>query len=219
MRRVILAIWFCFGNYTCSESRIQALTALVLYCVRDLKNRPPKLSTPYSILVLFQIEHDYALPSPRKLKRRLETAVQKAEEFRRQKNNAEARAKRAKSTCALYLNDLRDKNLVNAELQTKLERYKGTDSILDEGDSEECTPKMTSLATYCDSGPILNSGVEIFARFHYRYSGRTFRKKFLLQRGTEVIRPRPPFVLAQGVRVFAPKTQLTQFKDVEKVSI
>ncbi|XP_053198455.1 THAP domain-containing protein 6-like [Scomber japonicus] len=71
-------------------------------------------------------DHGYALPaSPTSLKAKLNEALSRVESLEREKKNAMAREKRAKTTVKSLLGDLREKNLMNEELQEKLEFYSG----------------------------------------------------------------------------------------------
>ncbi|XP_046886576.1 THAP domain-containing protein 6-like isoform X2 [Hypomesus transpacificus] len=69
-------------------------------------------------------DHGYALPaSPTAVKTRLNEALARLESLEREKKNAMAREKRAKTTVTSLLGDLRKKNLINEELKEKLEFY------------------------------------------------------------------------------------------------
>ncbi|CAK6959948.1 DNA transposase THAP9 isoform X1 [Scomber scombrus] len=69
-------------------------------------------------------DHGYALPaSPTSLKARLNEALARVESLEREKKNAMAREKRAKTTVKSLLGDLREKNLINEELEERLEFY------------------------------------------------------------------------------------------------
>ncbi|XP_077050630.1 THAP domain-containing protein 6-like [Siphateles boraxobius] len=69
-------------------------------------------------------DHGYALPaSPTTLKTRLNEALARVESLEREKKNAMAREKRAKTTVKSLLGDLREMNLINEELNEKLEFY------------------------------------------------------------------------------------------------
>ncbi|XP_028438376.1 THAP domain-containing protein 6-like [Perca flavescens] len=69
-------------------------------------------------------DHGYALPaSPTALKTRLNEALARVESLEQDKKNAMAREKRAQTTVKSLLGDLREKNLINEELQEKLEFY------------------------------------------------------------------------------------------------
>ncbi|XP_077081570.1 THAP domain-containing protein 6-like [Siphateles boraxobius] len=71
-------------------------------------------------------DHGYALPdSPTTLKTRLNEALARVESLEREKKNAMAREKRAKTTVKSLLGDLRKNNLINEELKEKLEFYSG----------------------------------------------------------------------------------------------
>ena len=63
--------------------------------------------------------------SPTALKTRLIEALARVESLEREKKNAMAREKRAKTTVKSLLGDLRDKNLINEELKERLEFYSG----------------------------------------------------------------------------------------------
>lgn len=66
------------------------------------------------------------MPSyPTALKSRLNEAVARVESLEREKKNAMAREKMAKTTVKSLLGDLREKNLVNEELKERLEFYSG----------------------------------------------------------------------------------------------
>ncbi|XP_076599450.1 THAP domain-containing protein 6-like [Chaetodon auriga] len=67
-------------------------------------------------------DHGYALPaSPTALKTRLNEALARVESLEREKKNAMAREKRAKTTVESLLGDLREKNLIYEELKKRLE--------------------------------------------------------------------------------------------------
>uniref|UniRef100_A0A3B3CXV2 THAP-type domain-containing protein n=1 Tax=Oryzias melastigma TaxID=30732 RepID=A0A3B3CXV2_ORYME len=73
-----------------------------------------------------QRDHGYALPaSPTALKARLHEALARVESLEREKKNAMAREKRAKTTVLSILADLRENKLINEELNEKLEFYSG----------------------------------------------------------------------------------------------
>ncbi|XP_029934194.1 THAP domain-containing protein 6-like [Myripristis murdjan] len=83
----------------------------------------PEASTSHS-----QSQHDddhiYALPaSPNALKARLNEALERVESLEREKRNAMAREKRAKTSVNSLLGELREKNLINEELKERLEFY------------------------------------------------------------------------------------------------
>ncbi|XP_056147493.1 THAP domain-containing protein 6-like [Lampris incognitus] len=68
--------------------------------------------------------HAYAFPaSSTALKTRLNEALARVESLEREKKNAMAREKRAKTTVKSLLGDLREKNLINEELNERLEFY------------------------------------------------------------------------------------------------
>ncbi|KAF3841512.1 hypothetical protein F7725_007374, partial [Dissostichus mawsoni] len=67
---------------------------------------------------------DYVLPaSPTALKARLNEALARVESLERERKNAMAREKRAKTTVRSLLGDLREKNLINEELKERLDFY------------------------------------------------------------------------------------------------
>ncbi|XP_073337347.1 THAP domain-containing protein 6-like [Pagrus major] len=69
-------------------------------------------------------DHSYVLPaSPTALKARLTEAVARVESLEREKKNAMAREKRAKTTVKSLLGDLREKNLIDEELNERLDFY------------------------------------------------------------------------------------------------
>ncbi|XP_049918037.1 THAP domain-containing protein 6-like [Epinephelus moara] len=69
-------------------------------------------------------DHGYALPtSPTSLKTRLNEALARVESLEREKKNAMAREKRAKTTVKSLLGDLREKNLINEELSLYIYIY------------------------------------------------------------------------------------------------
>ncbi|KAL0962704.1 hypothetical protein UPYG_G00344260 [Umbra pygmaea] len=69
-------------------------------------------------------DHGSALPaSPTALKTRLMEALARVEILEREKKNAMAREKRAKTTVKSLLGDLNKKNLINEELKEKLKFY------------------------------------------------------------------------------------------------
>ncbi|KAF3854338.1 hypothetical protein F7725_022393, partial [Dissostichus mawsoni] len=66
----------------------------------------------------------YVLPaSPTALKARLNEALARVESLERERKNAMAREKRAKTTVRSLLGDLREKNLINEELKERLDFY------------------------------------------------------------------------------------------------
>uniref|UniRef100_A0A667YSG8 THAP-type domain-containing protein n=1 Tax=Myripristis murdjan TaxID=586833 RepID=A0A667YSG8_9TELE len=70
------------------------------------------------------LDHIYALPaSPNALKARLNEALERVESLEREKRNAMAREKRAKTSVNSLLGELREKNLINEELKERLEFY------------------------------------------------------------------------------------------------
>ncbi|XP_034054845.1 THAP domain-containing protein 6-like [Gymnodraco acuticeps] len=69
-------------------------------------------------------DHSYVLPaSPTALKARLNEALARVESLQRERKNAMAREKRAKTTVRSLLGDLREKNLINEELKERLDFY------------------------------------------------------------------------------------------------
>uniref|UniRef100_A0A667Z4G6 THAP-type domain-containing protein n=1 Tax=Myripristis murdjan TaxID=586833 RepID=A0A667Z4G6_9TELE len=76
----------------------------------------------FSFPVHLQRDHIYALPaSPNALKARLNEALERVESLEREKRNAMAREKRAKTSVNSLLGELREKNLINEELKERLE--------------------------------------------------------------------------------------------------
>ncbi|XP_059923494.1 THAP domain-containing protein 2-like [Gadus macrocephalus] len=70
------------------------------------------------------LEHTYALPpSPTLLKTRLNEALARVESLEKEMRNSKAREWRAKKTVCCLLEDLRGKNLINEELQERLDLY------------------------------------------------------------------------------------------------
>ena len=63
--------------------------------------------------------------SPTALKTRLNEALARIESLEREKKNAMAREKRAKTMVTSLLEDLREKNLINEDLNERLEFYSG----------------------------------------------------------------------------------------------
>ncbi|KAL7396666.1 hypothetical protein ABVT39_009658 [Epinephelus coioides] len=75
-------------------------------------------------MILIGQDHGYALPaSPTSLKTRLNEALARVESLEREKMNAMAREKTAKTTVKSLLGYLREKNLINEELKERLEFY------------------------------------------------------------------------------------------------
>uniref|UniRef100_A0A8C1RMH9 THAP-type domain-containing protein n=1 Tax=Cyprinus carpio TaxID=7962 RepID=A0A8C1RMH9_CYPCA len=71
-------------------------------------------------------DHSYALPnSPTHLKVRLSEALARVESLEREKQNAKARERRAKKTIKSLLEDLKEKNLINEELNERLGFHSG----------------------------------------------------------------------------------------------
>ncbi|KAF3859084.1 hypothetical protein F7725_021483, partial [Dissostichus mawsoni] len=78
----------------------------------------------FSFPVHLQRDHSYVLPaSPTALKARLNEALARVESLERERKNAMAREKRAKTTVRSLLGDLREKNLINEELKERLDFY------------------------------------------------------------------------------------------------
>lgn len=63
--------------------------------------------------------------SPNALKARLTEALERVQILEREKKNAKAREKRAKTTVRSLLAQLSEKNLINEELKDRLEFYSG----------------------------------------------------------------------------------------------
>uniref|UniRef100_A0A672FHH2 THAP-type domain-containing protein n=1 Tax=Salarias fasciatus TaxID=181472 RepID=A0A672FHH2_SALFA len=71
-------------------------------------------------------DHPYALPScPKAIKAKLDAALATVRKLQREKSNALARERRAKKNMHALLEELKDKNLINEELEDKLECYSG----------------------------------------------------------------------------------------------
>ncbi|XP_054466099.1 THAP domain-containing protein 6-like [Anoplopoma fimbria] len=76
------------------------------------------------------LEHTYALPpSPTLLKTRLNEALARVESLEKEMRNSKAREQSAKKTVRCLLEDLRGKNLINEELQERLDLYSGNIEI------------------------------------------------------------------------------------------
>ncbi|XP_038125269.1 THAP domain-containing protein 6-like [Cyprinodon tularosa] len=70
------------------------------------------------------LDHNYALPtSPSALKAKLSEALARVESLEREKRNANIRELRAKKNVDSVLEDLREKTLINENLQENLEYY------------------------------------------------------------------------------------------------
>ncbi|CAJ1059827.1 THAP domain-containing protein 6-like [Xyrichtys novacula] len=68
-------------------------------------------------------DHSYVMPSsPTALKARLTGALERVDKLEREKKNAKAREKRAKTTVKSLLSQLCEKNLINEELKDRLEQ-------------------------------------------------------------------------------------------------
>lgn len=63
--------------------------------------------------------------SPTHLKVRLSEALARVESLEREKQNAKARERRAKKTVKSLLEDLKEKNLINEELNERLGFHSG----------------------------------------------------------------------------------------------
>lgn len=63
--------------------------------------------------------------------RRISQLESQVEALRKELKNAKAREKRAKETTQSVLTELKEKNLINAELEVRLEAYKGLYSCSD----------------------------------------------------------------------------------------
>ena len=71
-------------------------------------------------------DHIYALPSGHdQLKAKLVAAESRVEQLQRELRNAKAREKRSKKTLQSMFEELKEKNLVNEELEQKLDLYAG----------------------------------------------------------------------------------------------
>ncbi len=69
------------------------------------------------------------LPSPTKIKRRLDIAIEHCDVVDKKLKNARGRENRAKATCRTLSDELRQLNLITDELKLKLESYSGTITI------------------------------------------------------------------------------------------
>lgn len=63
--------------------------------------------------------------SPTRLKARLSEALARVESLEREKQHAKARERRAKKTVKSLLEDLKEKNLINEELNKRLGFHSG----------------------------------------------------------------------------------------------
>ncbi|XP_077422164.1 THAP domain-containing protein 6-like isoform X2 [Vanacampus margaritifer] len=70
-------------------------------------------------------DHSYSLPSAVLLKKRLDEALARVESLERESRNAKIRESRAKDTVRCLIDQLKEKDLINIELQDKLDFYSG----------------------------------------------------------------------------------------------
>ncbi|XP_077397144.1 THAP domain-containing protein 2-like isoform X1 [Festucalex cinctus] len=68
-------------------------------------------------------DHSYSLPSAVLLKKRLDEALARVECLERESRNAKIRESRAKDTVRCLIDELKEKDLINIELQDKLDFY------------------------------------------------------------------------------------------------
>ncbi|GAA6106970.1 THAP domain-containing protein 6 isoform X1, partial [Tachysurus ichikawai] len=92
-----------------------------------------KAAAPYEVVVVKAdsnsnkdktktLEHSYALdPSPNRVKDRLAKALANMERLQRQLRNAKDRERRCKTTLKSALDDLKERNLITAELHQRLD--------------------------------------------------------------------------------------------------
>ncbi|KAK9966342.1 hypothetical protein ABG768_003460 [Culter alburnus] len=83
------------------------------------------------VLAVILRDHSYALPnSPTRLKARLSEALARVESLEREKQNAKTRERRAKKTVKSLLEDLKEKNLINEELNERLGFHSGKNKLI-----------------------------------------------------------------------------------------
>jgi hypothetical protein len=73
------------------------------------------------------------------------------EQLRKDVRNAKAREKRAKSTCKTLLEELHSKELLNTELQIKLEAYKGKGLKILSSLNLSNSLELTKRVLHCES--------------------------------------------------------------------
>ncbi|KAM4565008.1 THAP domain-containing protein 6-like [Fundulus diaphanus] len=126
------------------------------------KDEPQKISMTQST------DHNYALPiSPTALKAKLSEAWARMESLEREKRNAKIRELRAKKNMGSVLRDLREKNLINENLQDKLECYSDVPIELFSKKSHEYTKAQREFAlTLHLHGPKAYSYLKESLHFH-----------------------------------------------------
>ncbi|XP_051933765.1 THAP domain-containing protein 6-like isoform X3 [Hippocampus zosterae] len=70
-------------------------------------------------------DHSYTLPPACLLKKRLDEALARVESLERDSRNAKIRESRAKQTVRCLIDELKEKDLINIELQDRLDFYSG----------------------------------------------------------------------------------------------
>ncbi|XP_061638411.1 THAP domain-containing protein 6-like [Phyllopteryx taeniolatus] len=70
-------------------------------------------------------DHSYTLPSATPLKKKLDQALARVESLERENRNAKIRESRAKQMVRCLLDELKEKNLINKELQDRIDFYSG----------------------------------------------------------------------------------------------
>nr|XP_049580819.1 THAP domain-containing protein 2 isoform X2 [Syngnathus scovelli] len=99
-------------------------------------------------------DHSYALPSACLLRKRLDEALARVESLERENRNAKIRESRAKERLHCLFDELKEKNLINIELQDKLDFYSGLNLDLLEKKSHEYSQDQREFAlTFNLHGP------------------------------------------------------------------
>ena len=75
--------------------------------------------------IYFCQDHAYELPDASELRKRVAALDKQRQRLERELRNVREREKRAKNTCQSLLKDLKEKNLLTAELHAKLDAYSG----------------------------------------------------------------------------------------------
>ena len=79
------------------------------------------------ILYMYQTpDHSYALGDCESTRKRLHLLEERVDGLQKQVKNTAARERRLRLKCADLIKDMKEKNLINDELEQKLRVYKGT---------------------------------------------------------------------------------------------
>ncbi|XP_019741655.1 THAP domain-containing protein 6-like isoform X1 [Hippocampus comes] len=91
-------------------------------------------------------DHAYALPPACLLKKRLDEALARVESLERDSRNAKIRESRAKQTVRCLIDELKEKDLINIELQDRLDFYSGLKLDLLEKKGQEYSKDQREFA-------------------------------------------------------------------------